>query len=65
METEEQGFISKTKSFLLKCARVWHVTRKPTTQEFKTTASASGIGILGIGALGFFISLIVKIFGIF
>jgi protein translocase SEC61 complex gamma subunit len=65
MEQEKQSIASKTKSFLLKCARVWHVTRKPTGAEFKTTATASAIGILAIGAIGFFLALVVKLLGIF
>jgi len=55
------SLISSLKSFLLQCARVWTVTKKPTKEEFRTTAQAAGIGILIIGALGFIISLAIRI----
>ncbi len=54
--------ITKIKSFLTKCVRVWHVLRKPTSEEFKTTAKVSAIGVLVIGLIGFIISLIMEIF---
>jgi len=34
--------------------------RKPTKQEFKLIAQASGLGILLMGAIGFLISMITK-----
>ena len=46
--------------FLQKCARVWTVTRKPTSIEFKTVAKASAIGILAIGFIGFVISITIR-----
>ena len=49
------------KEFLAKCGRVIVVMRKPTMPEFKITAQAAGLGLLIIGALGFFISMIVKL----
>jgi len=52
----------KFKSFLLQSVRVWRVLRKPTGQEFKSVSKVSAIGILGLGAIGFFISLVMKIF---
>ncbi|MBI2451866.1 protein translocase SEC61 complex subunit gamma [Candidatus Pacearchaeota archaeon] len=52
---------SKLKSFLLQCTRVWHLLRKPTTEELKTVSKISAIGILIIGAVGFFISDFIKI----
>ncbi len=53
---------TKTKSFLIKCKRVWHILKKPTRQEFEqiTKVSAIGIGILGL--LGFLISIVMKVF---
>jgi protein transport protein SEC61 subunit gamma-like protein len=53
------------KDFLLKCSRVWAVMRKPTKEEIKTIAIASGLGILLIGALGFIVSVIIRLSGIF
>ncbi len=50
------------KSFLIKCKRVWHALKKPSKKEFWTTAKVAAVGILIIGAFGFIISLIMKIF---
>jgi protein transport protein SEC61 subunit gamma and related proteins len=52
----------KTKSFILKCKRVWYVLRKPTRKEFETIAKVSAVGILILGFIGFLISLVMKIF---
>ena len=51
----------KLKSFLLQCGRVWHLLRKPTTEEIKTISKVTALCILIIGALGFAISDIIKI----
>jgi protein transport protein SEC61 subunit gamma and related proteins len=51
-----------TKSFLLKCKRVWQVLKKPTKKEFELTAKVSAIGIGILGLLGFLIALAMKIF---
>ncbi len=53
--------MNKLKEFTAKCGRVLIVMRKPTRQEFKMIAQASGLGLLIMGALGFFISMIVKL----
>ena len=53
------------KEFLLKCSRVWSVMRKPTKEEIKTISIASGLGMLLLGALGFVVSIIVRLSGIF
>lgn len=50
------------KSFVGKCKRVWLVLKKPTKEEFAKVAKVSAVGILIIGALGFAISLIMKLF---
>ncbi|MFH1801310.1 MAG: protein translocase SEC61 complex subunit gamma [archaeon] len=55
-------FLTPTKSFLFKCRRVWQVLKKPTRKEFETVAKVSAIGILIIGAIGFFISIAMKVF---
>ncbi len=52
----------KLKSFSLQSVRVWKVLRKPTGQEFSGVSKVSAIGILGLGAIGFIISLAMKIF---
>ena len=54
--------IEKSKEFLQKCVRVWHVLRKPTKMEFKSIAKVSALGILIIGLFGFLISAILKVF---
>ncbi|MBI2630322.1 protein translocase SEC61 complex subunit gamma [Candidatus Pacearchaeota archaeon] len=54
--------IEKIKSFFIQCQRVWHVLRKPSGEEFKSIAKISALGILGIGLLGFVISVAINIF---
>jgi len=51
-----------TKSFLMKCKRVWYILRKPTRKEFESVAKVSAIGILVIGAVGFILSIIMSFF---
>ncbi len=53
--------VEKLKSFGLQCLRVWKVLKKPSSEEFKTVAKVSAIGILILGALGFAISDIVRL----
>lgn len=45
----------------MKCNRVWSVMRKPTKEEFKVIAQASGLGLLIIGLLGFLIALVFRL----
>jgi len=54
-------FVLKIKEFLAKCGRVWAVMRKPTKEEFKVIAQASGLGLLIIGLIGFLISIIFRL----
>ncbi len=54
--------LEKTKSFLLKCKRVWQVLKKPTKKEFQLTAKVSAIGIGILGLLGFLIALVMNFF---
>ena len=54
--------IEAVKSFIAKCVRVWHVLRKPDSEEFQTVAKISSIGILAIGAIGFVVSITINIF---
>ncbi len=60
MAAKVKDLIIKSKSFYLKCKRVWLVLRKPTKEEFEKVAKVSAIGILVLGAVGFFISIILK-----
>jgi len=52
----------KITSFYLQCVRVWHLLKKPTNEEFKAIAKVSALGILAIGAVGFIVADIIKIF---
>lgn len=54
----------KTKSFFKECNRVLKVTRKPTTEEFKTIVKVTGAGMLIIGAIGALISIGSKLLGV-
>jgi len=54
--------LEKTKSFLLKCRRVWQVLKKPSRKEFELIAKVSAIGIGILGLIGFLISLTMNIF---
>ncbi len=53
---------SKTKSFALKCKRVWQVLKKPTKKELEVVLKVSAVGILILGLLGFLISIVIKFF---
>ena len=44
-----------------KYLRVWRLLRKPTAEEFKTISKVSVVGLLVIGALGFAISVAMKL----
>lgn len=56
------AFLTKTKSFIIKCKRVWHTLRKPSRREFEMVAKVSAIGILALGTFGFLISILMKSF---
>ncbi|MCX8159038.1 MAG: protein translocase SEC61 complex subunit gamma [Candidatus Pacearchaeota archaeon] len=56
------GYIKRLGSFILQSKRVWQVLRKPSMEEFKVTAKVAALGILAIGAIGFLISDIIKVF---
>lgn len=55
---EKRTIISRLKSFLIECRRVFRVTKKPSKEEFKIIVKVSGIGILIIGLIGFIIQMI-------
>jgi len=57
--------LQQLKEFFGKCARVWSVMRKPTKEEIKTIAIASGLGMLLLGLIGFAVSLLVRLSGLF
>lgn len=52
------NYLVKLKSFALECRRVLRVTKKPGSDEFKIIVKISGIGMLIIGLIGFFIYII-------
>ncbi len=54
--------LESTKSFFVKCSRVWHTLKKPTRKEFETVTKISALGILIIGVVGFIISILIKFF---
>lgn len=62
MEEDKISLASRLKSFIIQSKRVWHVLRKPSGVEYKTVAKVSAIGILIIGAAGFLIATLIKIF---
>ena len=43
-----------------KYLRVWRLLKKPSMEEFKTISKVSVVGLLVIGAVGFVISVIMK-----
>jgi len=47
----------KLKTFVLESRRVLAVTRKPSRLEFTTIVKVTGIGIILIGLVGFFLQL--------
>ncbi len=53
---------SRTKSFMIKCRRVWSVLKKPTKEEFEQVTKISAIGIVILGVIGFIISIIIGLF---
>ena len=55
------SLFSSLKDFLQQCRRVWAVTKKPSSLEFKTVAKASAIGILLIGLVGFVVSTLIRL----
>jgi protein translocase SEC61 complex gamma subunit len=52
----------KSKSFFIKCKRVWRTLKKPSRKEFEMVAKVSAIGILALGTFGFLISIVMKSF---
>ncbi len=54
----EETRIGRFRGFIRECSRVLKVTKKPTTEEFKTIVKVTGLGILAIGFIGFLISTV-------
>jgi len=55
IDVQPQG---RFRRFLKECARVIHITKKPSRDEYKSTLKVTAIGAAIIGALGFIIFLI-------
>ncbi|HIJ16104.1 MAG TPA: protein translocase SEC61 complex subunit gamma [Methanosphaera sp.] len=47
--------------FLKQCERVLRVAKKPDTDEYKTVAKVTGLGIIIIGVIGFIIALLSQV----
>ncbi len=54
--------LQSIKSFALECKRVLILTKKPTNDEFKTIVKVTGLGMIAIGLIGFFVYLIKQVF---
>jgi len=54
--------LSKIKSFVIKCRRVWFALKKPSKEEFLKVAKVAAVGIVLLGFIGFAISLFMKFF---
>ncbi len=50
------------KAFFEKSKRVWLVLKKPSRKEFEMVAKISAIGVAVLGAIGFLISILIKVF---
>ena len=61
-EQQSTGWRYKLKAFTQECARVLKITKKPTMPEFRTIVKVSGLGIIIIGLIGFFIQMIKLLF---
>ena len=54
----QQGKMAKLVTFLQECKRVIKVTRKPSTEEFKTIVKICALGMALIGLVGFLIQMV-------
>ncbi len=54
------SMMQRLRSFIVECARVIRVTKKPSAQEYKTTLKVTAIGTAVIGLLGFLIQIVVQ-----
>lgn len=55
------NFKQKASGEWAKYVRVWRLLKKPTMDEFKMVSKVSAIGIAVIGAIGFIISVSMKL----
>ena len=54
--------LTRLKSFIFECIRVFKITKKPGKEEFMTIVKVSGIGILLIGLRGLLVQMIWMVF---
>ncbi|MFH1391572.1 MAG: protein translocase SEC61 complex subunit gamma [Candidatus Diapherotrites archaeon] len=47
-------------AFIQSSTRIFNVSRKPDMQEYKVMAQITGLGIIIIGVIGFFVKLILE-----
>ncbi len=52
------GLMKGGKAYVKECRRVLKVTKKPTSEEFKTIVKVSAAGMLLIGLIGFLIQMV-------
>lgn len=57
----EGNSFQKLANKLKEYKRVLQITKKPDTEEFKTTVKASALGMTVIGVVGFIIAIIVQL----
>lgn len=46
------------KTFIKECRRVLKLTKKPTSEEFKTIVKVSALGMAVIGFIGFLVQIL-------
>ena len=56
------GKLEEWKKFYKECVRVLKITKKPDKNEFRTVTKVTSLGILVIGAVGFIITILFRIF---
>ena len=56
-EVQNRSWTAKLKRFYEECKRVWRITKRPDSEEFKTIVKVSAIGILVLGFIGFLVVL--------
>ena len=57
-------YLIKLKSFIKECTRVLKITKKPTTEEYKSIVKVTAIGLVIIGLVGFIITIGAMLIGI-
>lgn len=49
------------RGFLKQCERVLRVSKKPDSEEYKTVAKVTGVGIIIIGLVGFIVGILAQV----